>query len=334
MRRRLVSLLMACVMVSVTGCAGDVKGDGEAASSGSSEIAPATEDSVAGDGDSSFDSTEESAAEESSVGVEDDKVVGVEGGYDCTYLVEADGVYAYRLTDEELIAEYNELYAAAFEETIASLEDVKSWMDQSYSGDAGVVTSDLVSRDYGKEEFVKTGSFYEMDFDMDLENVGFSYVDLNSDGIFELVFGVLRNVDDEWGPWNCVERAYTLIDGEAVKFYEGGSRMLFWLGNDGAIYQDMSGGAAYGGTSRMHFDPSTFSVDEDPWGGLGLVQDEFVGYWEGPVHVVGPIEDMDEAAKLPENQITDDELGALMDEWSERMVEIEWLKFTEYFGDK
>ncbi len=155
-----------------------------------------------------------------------------------------------------------------------------------------------------------------------------TYVDLNSDGIFELIFGVL---DSEWLPRGCFEWAYTLMNGHPVKIFEGGCRDLYWLGNDGWIYEEGSGGAANSGIWKLRFVPSGLQVDKDlNWGSNGFVDEEFLGYWEVPVHIEGTFGNLDSAAKMPENQISEDELGRLYEEWEARRVKIEWLRMADY----
>ena len=65
------------------------------------------------------------------------------------------------------------------------------------------------------------------------------------------------------------------------------------------------------------------------WGDVGFTEDEFLGCWDGDVHVMGPITDLDEMAKLPENSLSDED-SALYDEWEQRKVKIEWIPMGEY----
>ncbi len=245
--------------------------------------------------------------------------------YDQSFLEEEDGTYVYRLTDQDLIDQYDKLYADAFAEVISEYDETMEMMNQSFdSGQAG-------------ERGVQyLGSTFIMDYNFDLDNVGYTYVDLNSDGIYELIFGVLKDAYSDGNSWDYFERAYTLIDGKCVKICEGGVRALHWLGSDGTIYETGSGGAAYGGIWRYHFDPSYINAEEGfDWGSRGFVTDEFVGYWENPVHIVDTfydyydmIDPMAELASNPENQITYEEEEALMMEWETRRIRIEWLKFS------
>ncbi len=77
----------------------------------------------------------------------------------------------------------------------------------------------------------------------DSENIlskeGYAYVDLNEDGVEELLLGW---VDNEF--WNMDEgyvfAVYTLVDGEAVLAIEGWERCLYVVGEDGYLYQSGS----------------------------------------------------------------------------------------------
>ena len=254
-----------------------------------------------------------------------------EGHYDRTYLVSEDGVYTYTLTDAELIAEYDEKYFDAFKDVYESYEEVMQWQNQSYGLSIDKKQALLFDSFGNKNNVIKLGSYFEMDYDFDLNNLGYTYVDLDSDGTFELIFGVING--DEWTPTNIFERAYAIKDGTVTKICEGGSRDYYWLGNDGHIYNTGSGGAAYSGTWRMHFDLSLVSTTGTDWGSQGFVADEFFGYWDGNVHITqGPIDDIDAQALLPENQISNEEYDKLSEEWDSRQIEMEWLKMTDYMN--
>ncbi len=250
--------------------------------------------------------------------------------YDRTYLEnDAEGCI-YRLSDPELIAKYDELYADAFTSVVDSYDERISWMNQSYMPDQKTSVSNLVLKNSSENQVISTGSDFEMDYNFDLLNVGYTYVDLDSDGTFELIFGVLSNVYNDNLPMATYERAFALSNGEVVKILEGGSRIYHWLGSDGHIYEDGSGGAAYSGTWRLHFDKSELDDVDVDWGYKAFKEDEFLGFWEAPVHITGPINDINTMAKLQESQITDEEWQTLENEWDARRVKIDWLRFSDY----
>ena len=253
------------------------------------------------------------------------------GLYDRTYLVKDGDKYVYRMNDSDIIEKYDELYADAFQFVIDSYNDVMQYQNQSYDFSKSATVSSLVYSEPNDADVITVGSYFEMDYNFDLNNVGYTYVDLDSDGTFELIFGVLTDADADWIPEDYFERAFALVDGKAVHFVEGGSRVLFWLGSDGYIYETGSGGAAYSGTWKYHFDKSELKLSEDGvWGSEGLVGEEFLGCWERPVYVNEPFEDIDEAAKYSKYQITDEEWSKLGEEWDARQVKIDWIRFTDY----
>lgn len=323
MKNKFVSVLLMIMVITVSACGRSTEGIEESATVGTTGTEEVS-DSV----------TEEQSVAAATASTEDaDKEVAstVEVKYDCTYLKEEAGAYTYSLKDESVIAKYNELYAEAFEELIKSNEEDSSFMDQSYIPSNQAVSSNLLYRDTKEEKVVKTGSNFEMDYGFDILNVGYTYVDLDSDGVFELIFGVLHGSYPEDDYVNNFERAYTLVDGKPIKICEGGSRTYYYLGSDGCIYNCGSGGADHNGIWRVHFDASGLKGAESvDWGDIGFVDDEFYGYWGRPVHVMGPITDLDEMAKLPENSISDEDDSGLYDEWEQRRVKIDWIPMGEY----
>ena len=317
----------------------------EATSESSDNAAEEASDSAA---EASTDEDASSGSDQSFKNNTDSEFGPEEGLYDRTYLVKEGDGYIYRLEDEDIIKEYDELYADAFQETYDSYEDIKEMMeegrgefDNDGSSDYSLVDE---KKDFGIGGFglldpealdngtSKLGSYYEMDYGFDLANVGYTYVDLNSDGIFELIFGSVNG--DGWPPTTIFERVYTLIDNKPVHVFEGGSRCYLWLGDDGSIYETGSGGAAYWGMWRYHFDPSQVAPEGSGWGGEGFVADEFLGMWEEYVHIEGEdAQEPDDTAQKSEYKISDDEYETLSEEWEARVVDIDWLLMSDYLED-
>lgn len=251
--------------------------------------------------------------------------------YNRTYLSEENGVYVYSLQDSDIIEKYDELYAPAFAEVKDSLEEELNWLNQSYDLNKPISSSNLLLREDKKNMLIHAGSYYEWDYNYDLSNVGYTYVDLDSDGSFELIFGVLNYTDTDWCPKDYFERAYTLVDGESIQICDGGSRDLHWLGNDGYIYETGSSGAAYSGIYRLHFDKNHLEMrGRSSFLSRGFIEDEFLGIWKVPIHLVDSFEDIEEAALLEKNQITEEEWRAMNEEWQNRQVTVDWLKFSDY----
>lgn len=322
------ALFTACGNAKVTD---DVTAEQDATVAGTEVIVETAEEKTTEETDSSADSSTENA-----IATKPDKeaVYGEEFSYDTTYLVQDNGVYVYRLSDPELIKKYDELYAEAFADCIASYNEVMEWMDQDYEGEQPVATSNLLFQETDVKPVISTGSYFEMDYNFDLNNLGYTYVDLDSDGVFELIFGVCNKTyeGDDGYYLKFFERAYALLDGKPVKIVEAGSRAVHWLGYDGHIYENGSSGAAYGGVYRYHFDKTLLTHDDVDWGNMGFVIDEFWGLWEVPVHIVGPVTDFDQAALLPENQTDDWDFDSIYEEADRRRVHIDWLKMSDYLA--
>lgn len=257
-----------------------------------------------------------------------------DGLYDRTYLVKENGIYTYRMNEEDIVNEYDVLYKDAFQYVIDSYNDVMQWQNQRYDFSKKSTFSNLVYTDFKTNDFMTVGSYFEMDYNFNLDNVGYTYVDLDSDGKFELIFGVLSDAEADWIPEDYFERAFTLLNDKPVHFVEGGSRCLFWLGSDGSIYETGSGGAAYSGSWKYHFDISKLQVSDDGvWGSEGLVSDEFLGYWEKPVYINEPFEHIDMVVNDEKYSITEDQLDNLNNEWESRHVKIDWLRLSDYINN-
>ena len=300
------------------------------------ELAASEEQSVIHE-ESSIDASMEEAAESVEIadesGIEDSDVAQENADvplYDRTYLDKEDDGYIYRLTDPDTITKYDELYADAFTSVVNSYNERTKVF--GFNSGIDILFGDLVQRDSCDNNVIDTGSDFEMDYNFDLNNVGYTYVDLDSDGTFELIFGVLHNTYDEGRPMPNFERAFALNDGNVVKVFEGGGRMYYWLGHDGHIYETGSSGAAYGGTWRVHFDKAIVPTSDIEWGDNCFIDDEFVGIWNTPVHIVGPIDDIFEASEVPDNRISEEEWMAMEAEWNSRCVRIDWLRMADYLA--
>ena len=266
-----------------------------------------------------------------------------DGKYDRTYLVEEGGIYTYRLTDPAIIEKYDELFADAFADTIDYNEYIMNMMhgmryvpDYGANGEANT----LVYRKPEKEEFITTGSAYIQEYGFDLANIGYTYVDLDSDGTFELIMGVMHD-DDYTVQYDSpridyIFREYALVDGKVVKIGEGGNRWCHWLGSDGVIYEVSSGGAGDWGISKLHFRVSKVAGEEDvDWGFLGFEEYEFVGAVNCvSVHFNGSNNELYEETEIPEDAIIEyEEVTALMDEWEARQIYIDWIKMSDYMRE-
>lgn len=262
-----------------------------------------------------------------------------EGKYDRTYLTEEDGVYTYRLTDRAIIEKYDELYADAFADTISYNEFITKDMGYFPDSTATCEARTLVYQKPEKEEFINVGSAYIQEYGFDLSNIGYTYVDLDSDGTFELIMGVTHNADYtvqyDSRPKDYIFREYALADGKVVRIGEGGNRWCHWLGCDGVIYEDGDSGAADWSLSKMRFSASEAAGEEDvDWGFLGFEEYEVIGSIDAVgVHFNGSAEGIYHSTEIPEDVIIEyEEVTRLWDEWETRQIYIDWLKMSDYMS--
>ncbi len=303
-KRFLSAFLICCSIQMITGCAGNAENN-------------VSEKGVSADATDTPESIEETTIKNLSVEVasegstDSDSVENkalIDAGdrlYDRTYLSEEDGRYTYELSDKELVEKYDEIYTKAFIDVKAVSESKVEWM-QKHNPD--------------------------MDLDAYLKTIGYTYVDLDSDGVFEVIFGKTDGKDEHWYGDHCFSEAYTLVDTTVIMICDGGDRFIFWLGSDGYIYKIGSSGAAYSGASRLHYDSSkNIHGVRNYFCDKGLIEDEYVGYIYDPVHIMGSTDGITDSTQVPESlHITKEEMNILTDEWRARYVEIEWLKLSDY----
>ena len=77
-----------------------------------------------------------------------------------------------------------------------------------------------------------------------LAGIGYTFYDVDGNGIEELIIADMLN--DDGGRWdNRILLMYTLHDDKPVLLIDGWARNRYYLLNDGTIYHEGSGGAAY-----------------------------------------------------------------------------------------
>ena len=80
-----------------------------------------------------------------------------------------------------------------------------------------------------------------VDIQENLNDIGFTLKDINSDGIPELFVGERNHYSDGV---NQILAAYILTDGEPKLLFEGWSRNRYYVTSNGGFYKERSGGAA------------------------------------------------------------------------------------------
>lgn len=99
------------------------------------------------------------------------------------------------------------------------------------------------------------------DTDEALAGIGYMFYDVDGNGTEELIIADM--LDDDGGPWdNRILLMYSLAGGKPVLVIDGWSRNRYYLLDDGTIYHEGSGGAAYSvfATFRMAEDGISLEV--------------------------------------------------------------------------
>ncbi|MFT3985492.1 MAG: hypothetical protein QM697_16435 [Lachnospiraceae bacterium] len=156
---------------------------------------------------------------------------------------------------------------------------------------------------------------------------GFAFLDLNEDGIDELVIGWIGN---EF--WNMndgyVFAIYTIVDGKVVLAVEGWDRNRYVIGTDGYLYCNGSSGAAE--TTYIKY---RFSLEEEgflePLEEVYSQANAYGGWWE---HITEPddIGTIEYSGQHEELVIDAEEAYAIGDGWMESGIAINYTLFDQY----
>ena len=133
-------------------------------------------------------------------------------------------------------------------------------VEENEENDSGELYKDVLDRYYnylyykvdsfGTGEGLAAEEFY---YDLEKDNaeiVGYSFKDINNDGIFELLVGGTQSVEG----LNQIFAAYTLVDNEPVLLFEGWSRSRYYLTEDNEFYYEGSSSAAESNTAIYYVD--------------------------------------------------------------------------------
>jgi len=161
-----------------------------------------------------------------------------------------------------------------------------------------------------------------------LTGEGFAFLDLNSDGVDELLIGW---VTSEY--WNMDEgyvfAIYTIVDGTATLAVEGAERCRYIVGKDGYLYQNGSDSAWESNYTKYKFSTEYKNFLEPIEEIYSYMNDEGTCSWE---HITDP-KDIGVIEYTPKhNNSTMDEDTALTigETWMSSGVAINYTLFSEY----
>lgn len=123
----------------------------------------------------------------------------------------------------------------------AAYQDI---LDNAYE----VIITDSMTDIIPADELFRYGGIREAKIGRDtseaLAGIGYTFYDVDGNGIEELIIADMLN--DDGGRWdNRILLMYTLYDDKPVLLIDGWARNRYYLLNDGTIYHEGSGGAAY-----------------------------------------------------------------------------------------
>lgn len=152
-----------------------------------------------------------------------------------------------------------------------------------------------------------------------LSKEGYTFADLNADGVEELLIGWVGN---EF--WNMDEgyvfAVYTLVDGEAVLAIEGWERCLYVIGEDGYLYQSGSYSAWENYYTKGKFNPEFagyLEPVEELYSHMGTTEEQEWKY----------IQNASESEAVPMEGDAALELG---EGWLDTGKKLEYTLFSEY----
>ena len=158
-----------------------------------------------------------------------------------------------------------------------------------------------------------------------LQSFGYSYKDINSDGITELIIGNIREVDNGKSYGDIICNLYTYVDGEVVCLINGYAKNVYRLFKDGKIYNSGVGGAIYYCSGIFDLSPEAGTLEcldfyitherDDDFADIAVYRNH-TGSWS--------------PEESTETDMTVDDFFAMDEEYIQKVVDIELIPFTEY----
>lgn len=158
-----------------------------------------------------------------------------------------------------------------------------------------------------------------------LQSFGYSYKDINSDGITELIIGNIREVDNGKSYGDIICNLYTYVDGEVVCLINGYAKNVYRMFEDGKIYNSGVGGAIYYCSGIFDLSPESGTLEcldfyitherDDDFADIAVYRNH-TGSWS--------------PEDSTETDMTVDDFFAMDEEYIQKVVDIELIPFTEY----
>lgn len=254
---------------------------------------------------------------------------------------EQNGDGVFNLPSAEIKEEYDNLYQKAFEGIYSNYNEIIQLNPQN-KGMEHMEWINLGGHAQEGYQIISVGSAFIQVYKWDIRNIGYTYLDLDGDGIYELLIGVIEGnsentetqlASNEGQIWY----GYTLINDQPVPFLKTeSSRDRYWLGADGCIYNNGSSGAAYSSATRSCFDSGLISAEsEDGYDGLEVVEAIECNTDEDLyVHTYGEIEyNTYEGEYQEEDLISREEYFQIEDDWDALAATIRCFSAYDYFEE-
>ena len=110
-----------------------------------------------------------------------------------------------------------------------------------------------------------------------LAGIGYTFYDVDGNGIEELIIMDTNNESDIWD--NRILTMYSLLDGKPVLVIDGWARNRYYLLNDGTFYYEGSGGAAYTTFATYRMVEDGISIEAIDYYFSDYWDDSFKEYW-------------------------------------------------------
>ena len=201
------------------------------------------------------------------------------------------------------------------------LEIYAEILDLLYYGISSQWTNyDKDSLYYG-EEFIDVcylWYWFAEDEDLSLSDAGFAFIDLDGDGVSELLVDIFD--DEDGGHGSGIRDLYTYRDGEIIHLAAEGERWDYWLCSDYSVAERGSGSASTGGYNYYKV-----SSDSD---GLVLIESLDYEYEDEPIWFYSDDADASEYSTSEMTVISDDEAQVIIDSYE--ALDYDLTPFSEY----